>query len=309
MKDVRVNRSNHSVDMGSQQARFSPREVASAIGVSESSVKRWCDQGQLSYEKTGGGHRRIPLSSVVEFVRQQSFEMTRPELLGLPPRGGGRETDVASSRERLVSALVQGELVQARRLVVDLYLGGSRIADLCDLVVAEAFHQIGDLWDCNAVEVYHERRACEIFVRIIHDLRLMLPPPPTDAPLAMGGTPSGDHYLLPNLMVELVLRQCGFEVMALGSNLPLATIEVAVRDHRPQLIWLSVSHLSNAEAFIREYAEFQARVADLGPLVVGGQALTTEIRTQMTFASFCDNLRQLESFAQNQRRHALPSPT
>ena len=41
---------------------LSPREMATVLGVSESSIKRWVDDGAITSTKTAGGHRRITVS-------------------------------------------------------------------------------------------------------------------------------------------------------------------------------------------------------------------------------------------------------
>ena len=38
-------------------------------------------------------------------------------------------------------------------------------------MITDAMHGIGDAWDCNDVDVYQERRACEICLRLIYELR------------------------------------------------------------------------------------------------------------------------------------------
>ena len=43
---------------------ISPRQVARAIGVGESTLKRWCDRGLIPMLKTAGGHRRLAVSDV-----------------------------------------------------------------------------------------------------------------------------------------------------------------------------------------------------------------------------------------------------
>ena len=62
---------------------LSPKELADAIGVSESSLKRWADAGRLQVARTEGGHRRIPIAEAVRFIRDTGAVVVRPDLLGL----------------------------------------------------------------------------------------------------------------------------------------------------------------------------------------------------------------------------------
>ena len=63
---------------------LSTRELADALGVSESSLKRWVDSGRISALRTEGGHRRIPLAEAMRFIRDTAAPIARPELLDLP---------------------------------------------------------------------------------------------------------------------------------------------------------------------------------------------------------------------------------
>lgn len=57
---------------------LSPRELAQAIGVSESSIKRWIDDGLIGATKTAGGHRRIAGSEAIRFVREVARSCSVP---------------------------------------------------------------------------------------------------------------------------------------------------------------------------------------------------------------------------------------
>jgi PAS domain S-box-containing protein/excisionase family DNA binding protein len=63
--------------------RFSPRNVADALGVGESTVKRWIDAGRMEADRTIGGHRRVALDEVLRFVRAEEMDVVHPETLGL----------------------------------------------------------------------------------------------------------------------------------------------------------------------------------------------------------------------------------
>lgn len=280
------------------QKLLTPKQVAQAINVSESSLKRWCDQGRMTAVRTAGGHRRLPLDEVFLFLRESGRQLVRPELLGLPSNTGQAAVVTGRGREQIREALISGDEQQCRRIVFDLYLAGQSACEICDRVLAPAFHDIGHRWECGEMTVYRERRACEIGFKMLHELRMAVRAPQPDAPIAIGGTLSCDPYRLPNAMIELVLRELGWQATSLGTSLPTATIGEAVLDSSPRLLWLSVSYIESVPTFLEEYAHlYRIATETVAALVVGGRALTAEIRQQMAYAAYCDTLRHLATFA------------
>ena len=70
---------------------LSPKDLADAIGVSESSLKRWTDAGRIRASRTDGGHRRIALEDAVRFIREAGVPVVRPELLGMPEMAAAQQ--------------------------------------------------------------------------------------------------------------------------------------------------------------------------------------------------------------------------
>lgn len=281
---------------------LTPKQVARALDVSESSIKRWCDKGGIPTQYTAGGHRRISMPALIEFIRNGKYELVYPEALGLPPTSGQGVRVVDRARKQMVDSLVEGDEQLARQVAIDLYLAEHSIAAICDDVFAAAFREIGKQWEHGKAEIYQERRGCEIALRLLHELRTLLPTPQPEAPLAIGCAATGDPYMLGTTMVELVLRDAKWNAVSLGCNLPFKTIEAAIREHRPKLFWLSCSHIDDEDEFIRGYGELHEEFGDDVAFVVGGFALDEEIRQQMKYAAHCDSMQHLEGFVQTLTR-------
>jgi MerR family transcriptional regulator, light-induced transcriptional regulator len=279
-----------------------PKQVAQAINVSESSLKRWCDRGLLNTVRTPGGHRRLAVVDVVDFLRKSGHELVRPALLGLPSITGEGGLAVARARDQMRDALLAGEVELCRRIAFDLHLAGKSVSVICDLVLAASMHEIGDQWNCDEAEIYQERRATMLCLRLLSELRSSIPKPAERKPSALGGTPECDPYLIPTTMAEIVLRQNGWRAQSLGCRLPFPTLIVAIRDVRPQLFWLSVSHLDDADRFLAEYRAFYEEVRGEVAVVVGGRALSEPIRRQMEYSAYGDNMQHLEAFARTLKR-------
>lgn len=285
-------------------SHLSPKQVARAVGVSEASLKRWCDKGLIPTIRTVGGHRRLPLDKVIEFIRSTGHPVVRPEILGLPSTTGKGETVLDRAREQAREALEAGDDEQFRRIGFDLYLAGQTALMICDHVIAPAFQALGQRWQHGHIEVYQERRACEIVLRFLHELRTMLPPPKDDAPAAIASTPEGDTYSLPITMIDLVLREAGWRSASYGPGNPFKSLLAAVRTSLPRLFCLSVSvQPPHEELFLREYADFYDGARGYGTAVaVGGRILTPDFRARMQYSNYSENLEKLAAFASALKR-------
>lgn len=277
---------------------LTPKQVARAIGVSESSVKRWCDRGTIATERTPGGHRRLRTNSVLGFLRESGYQIVHPEILGLPASTGQTEWTIDRARHSLRDALTAGNELVCRQIVLDVLLSPQPVSVICDQVIAGAFSDIGDLWSCGDLEIYQERRACEISIHILHELRMAVAIPQGNSPTAIGASLDGDQYTLPVTMAELVLRDCGWNASSLGNGLPFSTLKAAVQHTRPNLLWVCVSWIRDEQVFVSHALElFEVAKANGAAFVVGGRALVESIRKQIKYTTYCDSMSQLEDFA------------
>ncbi|MEM7476708.1 MAG: helix-turn-helix domain-containing protein [Planctomycetota bacterium] len=280
--------------------QLTTRQVAAALSVSESSVKRWCDSGDIPTERTVGGHRRIPLAGLLEFLERTNRRVVSPLIPPVeakPTRQVPPKSRQDVSTERFLEALVGGDEDAARRILTIAYAQQESFAWLADEYIAKSMVQVGDLWDCGSLNIYQERHGCEICSRLIYEMGRLLPDPPLNAPLALGGTPTGDLYSLPSQIVQMVFKESGWRALNLGTNLPLPSIVAAAEQHKPKMVWLSCSYLRDPEQFVEQYSGFIAELPDETMVVIGGRALNDSLRPRLKYTGHCDNMQQLAAFA------------
>ena len=247
-------------------------------------------------QRTAGGHRKIPIASVIQFLRQTKRELVRPEIIGLPPRTDTVADSMDQAIEDTLGALAGGDPTQLHGLVFPFYLRGHSLAEICDRLLSPAMHRIGTLWQSGSLEIFEEHRAVEMMVRLLHDFRLALPES-YDGPKAIGGTVDGDRYQLPTQMIELSLAEIGWNSTSLGVSLPFHTLLSAAEKNRPKIIWLSVSELADEKPFVRELREFCAAVPVETIVFFGGRATSGAMEVN-TKAVRCHTIQDLVTRAQ-----------
>jgi excisionase family DNA binding protein len=245
-------------------------EFAKALGASESSVRRLADAGELQIHRTRGGHRRIPVTEAIRYVRASQTRILRPDLLGL--EASAVKEVAGTSRDRMLAVLRSGHASAVISLMQSLYAGGMSIAELCDGPIAYAMKEIGEAWPHDKRAIFIEHRAVILCCRALNQLRLSMQDPEPNAAQAIGGAMSGDRYLLPTLMVSLVLHEMGFSETNLGPDLPLDVLCDSIEDERPALVWLAIGEPIRSRTQMSEIGNL-GRVAaeNKTQLIIGGR--------------------------------------
>ncbi len=296
--------------MSSSSTYFTPKQVAEALQVSESSVKRWCDAGLIPATRTGGGHRRIPSNDLFRYLAASERPLLKPELLGLtdnPTLLNNQYSNNSSVENRQIApetrnqqafriALVHGDEQQCRGILQDTLLESENVSACIEHLIAHSMICFGEMWESNELDPYQERRGCDICLRLIHELQTRFDV--VSGPIAIGGSPSGNPYQLPTAMVELALREAGWRAKSLGADLPFSSFSKAICDLNPKLVWLSVSNISEPVIFEHQFNTLSAELPDDCVLIVGGRGLTDSIRPRLKYTAHCDNICQLVGFAE-----------
>lgn len=278
----------------------SSAQLARALGVGDTTVKRWCKEGRLPHLRTPGGHRRILCADALEYIRRENLPF-----VDLGELGVAEPTSPVPEPAALVGpyfdALLAGDPERARSILLGAHQSGLTAARIGDELVMPVMARVGHGWATEALDVYQEHRATQTCLSALLALKARIDsngPVPEDRPLAVGGGPEFDHYILANVLVELSLKELGWRVVNVGPNTPFSSFRRATKDLRPRLVWLSCSYLADAAAFAREYRAFYEEAVVSGVAVsVGGRALTESVREEMTFTHHGDRLAHLLAFA------------
>lgn len=279
---------------------LSPRELAEAIGVSESSIKRWADDGAVRAVRTSGGHRRIPIEDAVHFIRSSGQKVCRPEILGVDDATPFSQTLPAHGEEGelLYRLLVEGSESGARGFLVSLFLSGWTPAQIIDGPVSEAMTRVGELWRLDPSAIYVEHRATDIAMQALSRIRSLIQIPQANARRAVGGAPSGDPYIIPSLGASLVLGSLGIRATNLGPETPIETLRHAVTELAPHIVWISTGVAAEPSKLRDEIVELadEASTRECS-VIVGGrmaQVLGLPARSNLYAGR---SMAELEAFA------------
>jgi excisionase family DNA binding protein len=287
--------------MVDRETYLKTQQLADALGVSISSIKRWVDKGEIEATKTTGKHRLVALSTALKFAREGKYPTEGLLALSETPRIA--EID-ASVIDHLLEAMKIGDARKASALITAAFHLDRDAANLADNLIRPVMTQIGKLWFVGAIDIYQEHQATQIVVAsLLNLIRGLSRDPSPDAPLAIGAAPEGDIYSLPVLLGEFVLKSLGWDVKNLGSNLPFRSMAKAIRSYRPKLVFLSTSIVTDRELFLQEYSYFYEAASQVGAaIMLGGRALDGDLRSKLVYASFGDRMAHLAEFAR--RLHA-----
>jgi excisionase family DNA binding protein len=287
---------------------LSTAQVAQSLGLSVTTIKRWVDDGVLAAHRTVGGHRKVLMADVLRLMREN--ELPEADLGKLFPRY--RKAALAHPEgisAQLLAALKAADQAAVRAIVHGAYRHGFAMDVLADRVIGPAMDMLGRDWEAGRVAVMQEHRATQAIVSALYELAgTSGVQPDRNRPLAVGGAPEGDPTLVPTLLAKLVLASAGWEAVNLGPHTPVAAFLTAIHELRPRLVWVCVTHLQDADRFLRTVQELRHEAEARGVAVaVGGRAVSQALRERMRCSTVGDGMSDLAAFARTlYQRPAVP---
>ena len=191
--------------------------VAARLGVTASTVKRWADDGTLPHVRTAGGHRRFLARDVDDFANPANVEVNQwIELLTTGTGTYGIRSVLLQERDKVGSY--------------------ARVMPTISVVLAA----IGDLWTKGKLTIHEEHFASARLTRALAQL--------SDSYVSVVGgvsclltVPELEEHTLGLSMLELCLRELGWEVSWLGNNTPKETVISAIHSGNYKAVALSAS--------------------------------------------------------------------
>lgn len=299
---------------GRIKAFLTPKDLAEALGVSESSLKRWADDGMIRVSRTAGGHRRIALADAVRFARESGLQIEHPAALGLeeilPARRGGEDA-ATSTGDALYAAFLRDDWRVARGLIVSAYVSGESVATLCDGAMRDALSRAGELWEHGSDGIVIEHRAVDTCLQALSLIRSLIPAAAPTAPVALGAAVANDPYVLPSLIAAVVLADAGFRDVNLGPTMPTPALMSAVERYAPALVWRTVSIPTDVEPLRRDLLAVLERMPAHGSIVLGGRGIPAGILGLPERVHHLGSMSELGGFARGvlAMRAADPLPS
>ena len=280
---------------------FSPKQIGHALGVSEASIKRWVDKGKIDCVKTSGGHRKIPMSALVEYIHKNNKQLVNPEALNIPESSGRVKDKMKQSAIALRKSFQECDEYKIRGIIYDLFLSGKAPEEIFDKLMAPALHQLGCDWEEGTVDCFQERRTIQICIRTLYGFDSFFPQPEKDAPVAILGTLSNDPYTIPVLMAEVCLRALGWRTEFLGNDLPTDSFCKAIAMYKPSIAIISMSALYDEIQLVENLLDIEDTAVDNScSLILGGRTLpafaSKRIRRSMFVKSMTHLLEEISEF-------------
>lgn len=238
--------------------RFGPNpaltssETASLLAVHPSTVKRWCNEGDLPSEVTPGGHRRISVDAAVAFARDKGIRTILAPFHPFEPHvwAALRGIEDSGSFEPLHMLGLQwarrGEFERLEQLFLALGRSGTiPFCSFCDRGLRGLLLRVGEEWESGKMRVGDEHMISQAATGALLTLRRewLDARPDKNAkgrPVAVVGTLEGNHHSLGALCVRILLERLGWDVFYPGPDLPIADFSVIQMSREASLVCISL---------------------------------------------------------------------
>ncbi len=286
-----------------QKTILSTADVARLFNVTETTVKRWANDGTLKCMKTPGGHRKFEMRNVVEFAAEMKFEPSGALTLSSEDELARTIQVAILARDFSVlrEAFLEKALSQDKRdlFVFFSYLYQHRIQswEIFDLVIAPGMKVIGQRWLEGQLSIEQEHRASYETMDAITKLQTQIHFEPEKGLTVVCACPGEEQHEIGLRCASYMFESEGWLSHYLGARTPYTSIVNAVREMKPQAICLSVTMPVHEPASVQGFRDMLVTLKGMGTnVLVGGSGVRTSSDLLNGFVSTSSSALELLTF-------------
>ena len=182
---------------------------------------------------------------------------------------------VAELGRAYADALLAADEAAAEIAIRDAMDAGLHTAQIDDEIIAPALWLVGDLWTRGEISVADEHIATEISIRVLALQREAQRVAQTRGEYrVLLAAPAGELHVVALRMVDNLLRNAGYNVAMLGSDVPIEALATLVNRSPPHVVCLTSTMPDAAGEVLATIGALQRRWPDLG-FVIGGTGLAS----------------------------------
>jgi MerR family transcriptional regulator, light-induced transcriptional regulator len=290
-----------------QKTILSTADVARLFKVTETTVKRWADEGVLRCQKTPGGHRRFAIRGVVEFAEKNNFEpigaldLSDHDGLAFRVQVAVLERDFAELTRVYLEKILSPERSNLFQYLSYLYEHRFQGWEIYDEIIRPAMSEIGLRWQRGEIGINHEHRASYVTLDAMAKLQAQIMVKPPNGNTALLACVGEEPHEIGLRCISYLLESEGWITHYLGARMPVGAIVSSVRDLKPSLICLSVTQMPDRWDWADDLRRSTRAIrGEECRIILGGRANDDKDVRQSPFDAIFSTSRELIEFLQVQ---------
>lgn len=251
-----------------KKLNYSQIEMAKLIGVSQTSIAH--------YEK---GTRQPSLESLIDF--SQLFDQSIDSLVGnsslKQDYTNKLELEYVTLRDQMVTSLLNKEEQVFKKLIKDSVLPYYDLLNMVDKVFKDVMYIIGDKWEQGEISEADEHYASNLVRKSLHEISPLFEET-LKSKKAISMTVGSEKHTLGIEMVNACLEAEGIESLYLGSNLPIRSVDKAIKDNKVDYLFLSITMKESMNSLIHLVTYIKEKYKEDVIIGIGGQGVVEEVK-------------------------------
>lgn len=261
---------------------ISPQVAAKRLGISPSTLKRFCDANNVPLARTPGGHRRIDACQL-EVISRLLKALSDPD-----------DTDLTVADA--VTLLLAGD----HSTLTDRFWHAAQtavpLATLLEDVLVPALWKVGDLWQENQIDTANEKVCTTTAGIVIDSLMGRIPPPSSQSRTFVGASFPPNLDTLASKFIAFSLLAIDVRGIHLGCSVSPEIIARAAELYEAEAVWISHTHTTNPQQLVADHELLAKLLPADTRVVIGGGGLAPSIRRMIHNCTYHESIdRWLEA--------------